>query len=96
MRVNTLWCSLIIFEVWLLITVASAAPKSDKIHLTDGIDIGGIWKTKMHWKAHWVKHWEARQMWVPIWRKIWTPVEMKEWVPLPPPAKSRHWNMPSY
>ncbi|KAL3275932.1 hypothetical protein HHI36_020666 [Cryptolaemus montrouzieri] len=82
--------------LYLFTSGLSTPPESDIIHLKDGTDIGGLWKTKMEWKAHWVKHWETRQIWVPIWRKVWAPVEMKEWVPLPPPPKSKHWSMLSY
>ncbi|XP_045461795.1 uncharacterized protein LOC123671938 [Harmonia axyridis] len=84
----TLWCVLFISQVFLLACAGSFHRKSDKIHLRDGINIEGIWKSKMQWKAHWVKHWETRLTWVPVWRRVWAPIETKEWVPFPPPPKS--------
>ncbi|XP_063915377.1 uncharacterized protein LOC135131526 isoform X2 [Zophobas morio] len=44
---------------------------------------GGLWQTRVQWKAHWVKHWEARKIWIPMWRKVWGPLQVKEWIPFP-------------
>ncbi|XP_060519698.1 uncharacterized protein LOC132697938 [Cylas formicarius] len=45
--------------------------------------LDGVWKSKVQWKAHWVKHWEVKKVYVPVWKKVWTPVETREWLPIP-------------
>ncbi|XP_074038576.1 uncharacterized protein [Leptinotarsa decemlineata] len=74
---------LILLAVFYLIHTSESGLKKGIVSVDQENVLGGLWKSKLQWKAHWVKDWELKKIYVPIWRKVWAPVAVREWIPFP-------------